>query len=229
MHCPAPARAAHGEADLRMALRHIAILPPPNTIEELVARLDETATSASPALAQIVQDARSANQTDSAEQGHPNFVRRVRDYSRTATSKATQLRSRWNRVIMASIVFGAVLVSTTPFRGPRPHLVTPTAHALNEIVSSTASKGSTRFDEEARALSTGSLLTAPSRGVRQVSDDALIRLVAAPPASSKKVRNLQRYKAPARQRALRAQDASFPAGLVCGLARMLRLRCNLRA
>ena len=91
MHCLAAARVARNDADLRVALRHIPILPPPKTIDDLVARLDQRATGASAALAQIVQDARSDNSAG-PEQGRINVVGRPQSDARSAPSKALQLR-----------------------------------------------------------------------------------------------------------------------------------------
>jgi hypothetical protein len=86
MHCLAAARVAPNDADLRVVLRHIPILPAPKTIEDLVARLDRRATGASAALAQIVQDARSDN-SGGPEQGRINVVGRPRSDARSAPSR----------------------------------------------------------------------------------------------------------------------------------------------
>ena len=64
-----------------------------------------------------------------------------------------------------------------------------------------------------------------------VSADASMHTVTAPPASPKKLRTLRPSRPSASQRAVQAKAkyASFPAGLVCGVARVLLLRCNLRS
>ena len=227
MHCLAAARVARNDADLRVALRHIPILPPPKTIDDLVARLDQRATGASAALAQIVQDARSDNSAG-PEQGRINGVGRPQSDARPATSKALQLGSRWTGILLPSLLFSAVLVSTMPLRGDRSLLTTPTAHVSNEIASSKAAQDLGRVPAEPTSPRPELVQIAPSRGVRDASHDTRVRFVTAPPASSK-IRTARPRKSPARQRAVRAQYTASPAGLVCGIARMLLLKCNLRA
>src|SRR5688572_31165551 len=111
MHCLAAARVARKDADLRVVLRHIPILPPPKTIDDLVARLDQRATGASAALAQIVQDARFDNSAG-PEQGRINVVGRPHSDARPARSRALEVQSRWTSIMLPSLLFGAVLVST---------------------------------------------------------------------------------------------------------------------
>ena len=229
MHRPATSRHGHGPADLRMALRHIPILPAPRTIEDLVARLDLTASGTSAALAQILQDARSENRAGLQEpkEGHRRLLGLAHSCWRTGTT--VQLGARWPRFITASVLLGSVVGSTTPLGSNRPLSSTPTTHALDEIVSSSAPQNMALFDQEPRPLSIGLAQPAPSRGVGDLADDARVRLVRAPPASLKKIRTSRPHKRRARQRVVRAQYASFPAGLVCGVARLLLLRCNRRA
>jgi hypothetical protein len=226
MHCLAAARVAPNDADLRVVLRHIPILPPPKTIDDLVARLDQRATGASAALAQIVQDARSDNSAG-PEQNRINVLGRPQSYARSATSKALQLGSRWTGIMLPALLFSAVLVSTMPLRGDRSLLTTPTTHVSNEIASSKAPDLG-RVPGEPTSLRPELVQIAPSRDVRDASHDTRVRSVTAP-AASPKSRTARPPKSPARQRAVRAQYTAFPAGLVCGIARMLLLRCNLRA
>ena len=227
MHCLAAARVARNDADLRVVLRHIPILPPPKTIDDLVARLDQRATGASAALAQIVQDARSDNSAG-PEQGRINGVGRPQSDARPATSKALQLGFRWTGILLPSLLFSAVLISTMPLRGDRSLLTTPTAHVSHELVRSSAAQDLGPLPAEPTRPSTELVQIAPARGVRDTSHDARVRVVTAPPASAK-IRTARSPKSPARRKAVRAQYTASPAGLVCGIARMLLLKCNLRA
>jgi hypothetical protein len=227
MHCLAAARVARNDADLRVVLRHIPILPPPKTIDDLVARLDQKATGASAVLAQIVQDARSDNSAG-PEQGRINVVGRPQSDARPAPSEALQLKSRWTGILLPSLLFGAVLVSTVPLRGDRSLLTTPTAHASDELVRSSAAQDPGRVNAEPTSPRPELVQIARSPGIRDASHDARVRFVTTPPASSK-IRTARSRKSPARQRAVRAQYTASPAGLVCGIARMLLLKCNLRA
>jgi hypothetical protein len=227
MHCLAAARVAPNDADLRVVLRHIPILPAPKTIEDLVARLDRRATGASAALAQIVQDARSDNSAG-PQQGRINGVGRPQSYARSAPSKALQLGSRWTGIMLPSLLFGAVLVSTMPLRGDRSLLTTPTAHVSSEIAHSRAAQDLASVSAEPTSPSPKLVHIAPSRAVRHAAHVARVRFVTAPPASPK-IRTARPRKSPVRPRAVRAQYTASPAGLVCGIARMLLLKCNLRA
>ena len=227
MHCLAAARVARNDADLRVALRHIPILPPPKTIDDLVARLDQRATGASAALAQIVQDARSDNPAG-PEQSRINLVGRPQSDAHSATSKALQLGSGWTGILLPSLLFGAVLVSTMPLRGDQSLLTTQTAHVLNEIASSKAVQDPGRVPAEPTSQRPELVQIAPSPRVRDASHDTRVRFVTAAPASSK-IRTARPPRSPARRRAARAQYTASPAGLVCSIARMLLLRCNLRA
>jgi hypothetical protein len=227
MHCLAAARVAPNDADLRVVLRHIPILPPPKTIEDLVARLDRRATGASAALAQIVQDARSENSAG-PEQNRINVIGRRQSYARSATSKVLQLKSRWTGIMLPALLFGAVLVSTMPLRGDRSLLTTPTAHVSSEIAHSRVAQELGRVPAEPTSPSPKLVQIAPSRAVRDASRDTRVRLVSARPASSK-IRTARPHKSPVKPRAVRPQYTASPAGLVCGIARMLLLKCNLRA
>jgi hypothetical protein len=227
MHSPAPGRHSHGHADLRMALRHIPILPAPKTIEDLVARLDETASIGSAALEQIVHDARSDSRAGSQEsrQGHREFLRLAQSCWRTATNKV-QLGSRWPRVINASVLFGAaVLIPTTSDRGDRALLVTRPAHVSEKIVSSSTPRDLGHSGEVPRSLSTREVDPDPLSRERYVSRDTSNTAPRNPP---KKFQTSRPRKPRARQTTDR-RYASFPVGLVCRVAKILLLKCTVRA
>jgi hypothetical protein len=58
MQCPTPHSSSRYDAGLRTALQNIHILPPPQTIDDLISRLDHRTAGASADLAQIILDAR---------------------------------------------------------------------------------------------------------------------------------------------------------------------------
>jgi hypothetical protein len=207
-----------------MALRHIPILPAPTTIEDLVARLDQTASGESAALAQIVHDARSERSSGS-KQGHRKSVGLARSRWQRAASKVL-VGPGWPRLIIASaLIGGAVLVPTTSRRNDRALLVTPTAPASNAIVSSSAPQDFGHSVEEPSSLSPRVVQPARPSRVGYVSNDTLD---AAPRTPPKKIRTSRPYRPRARQTAER-QHVSFPAGLVCRVAKMLLLRCTVRS
>jgi hypothetical protein len=218
------ARCARGHADLRMALRDIPILPAPTTIEDLVARLDQTASGASAALAQIVHDARS-ERSSGPKQGHRKLVGQVHSRWRTAASKV-RVGPGCPQLIMAFVLIGgAVLVPTTSRRDDRALLVSPTAHASNEIVSSSTPQDFGRSGEAPSSLSTRVVHSDPLSRVGYVSNDTLYPAPRTPP---KKIRTSRPHTPRGRQTADR-RYASFPAGLACRVAKMLLLRCTVRS
>jgi hypothetical protein len=231
------------DEDLRTALRHVPILPAPTTIEDLLARVDQTMSSGSADLAEIILDARYPDMPGGLDWSQQDRGRSSGFYepidSRVNSSfgqSAPRHAFRLLRLILVSAaVCGTMLVAwgITTSRREVPYPLVPHPSQASEIeyvgiVSFNEPERAAATEEKPRTDHTANLtqIDLPG-GVRQDFEPATAISRRQTRSTSKMIRPSRLRQPTTRLRAKRAYHHQR-AAVSCGLARMLLRTCNRR-